>query len=158
MVSVPEAAWYMRVLENLLTLGMAFAIGCAVNPQNSEKGLEHAILWDTIAPYFTPPAQYKGQYGSFRSPLKFYNGDTVTTPQEWKQRRSEIYHQWESMLGKWPPLITDPSFEIIETVYRESFTQHLIRFFWTPNEQTTGYLLIPDGEGKTRGSYGLLRA
>jgi dienelactone hydrolase len=37
--------------------------------------------------------------------------------------------------------------EILETTRRENFTQHRIRFNWTPNEKTTGYLLIPDGEG-----------
>ncbi len=26
--------------------------------------------------------------------------------------------------------------------------QYCVRFYWTPNEQTEGYLLVPDKEGK----------
>jgi len=50
-------------------------------------------------------------------------------------------------LGQWPPLITDPQVEILESLRRENFTQHKIRFAWTDREKTTGYLLIPDGDG-----------
>lgn len=138
----------MKVFEALLALGLAFAISCTSNPQLSDEKTEKSILWDKIAPYFTPPAEFKNRYGSFRSPLKFYNGDTVTTPEDWKRRREEIYNQWESMLGQWPPLIEKQEFEIIETVHRENFTQYHIRFFWTPDEKTNGYLLMPDGEEK----------
>jgi hypothetical protein len=44
--------------------------------------------------------------------------------------------------------MTEPEVEILETTHRENFTQHKIRFRWTPNELTTGYLLIPDGTGR----------
>ena len=138
----------MRVFEGLITLSVALAISCTSNTPSSHENPEKEILWDKIAPYFTPPAKFKDQYGAFRSPLKFYNGDTVATPEDWKQRREEIYNQWENMLGKWPPLIESQEFEIMETIHRDSFTQHHIRFFWTPDEKTNAYLLIPDGEGK----------
>lgn len=52
------------------------------------------------------------------------------------------------MMGEWPELITDQTFEILETTRRENFTQHKVRFRWLPNATTKGYLLIPDGEGK----------
>jgi dienelactone hydrolase len=55
--------------------------------------------------------------------------------------------QWESLLGKWPPLITKPEVDLLETERRENFTQHRIRFAWTPNEKTTGCLLVPEGAG-----------
>ncbi len=42
----------------------------------------------------------------------------------------------------------DQKLEIIDTQQRENFTQHKVRFYWTPNEQTEGYLLIPNKEGK----------
>ncbi|MFA6795879.1 MAG: prolyl oligopeptidase family serine peptidase, partial [Proteiniphilum sp.] len=38
-------------------------------------------------------------------------------------------------------------FEILSSTKREDFTQHKVRFYWTPNEQTEGYLLIPDKKG-----------
>jgi hypothetical protein len=138
----------MKVFERLLTLSVAFAISCTGNTRLSSEKPEKSILWDKMGAYFTPPAEFKDQYGSFRSPLKFYNGDTVTTPADWKQRRKEIYNEWENMLGKWPLLIESQEFEIMETAHRENFTQHHIRFFWTPDEKTNAYLLIPDGEGK----------
>jgi hypothetical protein len=51
-------------------------------------------------------------------------------------------------MGEWPELITDQTFQILETTKRENFTQHKVRFRWLPNEETEGYLLIPNGEGK----------
>lgn len=53
-----------------------------------------------------------------------------------------------SLLGQWPPVITGQTFEILDTLHRENFMQYRVRFYWTPNEQTEGYLLVPDKEGK----------
>lgn len=97
--------------------------------------------------YFSPPQAWQNDTGHYRSPLKFADGHTATSPADWKQRRAEIAHQWQSLLGKWPPLITEPNVEILATTQRENFTQHQIRFQWTPNETTTGYLLIPNAPG-----------
>ena len=36
---------------------------------------------------------------------------------------------------------------LLDSRRRENFSQHRVRFSWTPNEKTTGYLLVPDGEG-----------
>ncbi len=96
---------------------------------------------------FIPPAEYAGKYGEFRSPLKFDNGDLVKTPEEWGKRRKEILKNWHARMGEWPPLITGQHLEYIESVHRENFTQHHVRFKWTPNEKTDGFLLIPDGKG-----------
>lgn len=103
--------------------------------------------WKKIQPYFSPPSQWRGEFGDFQSPLEFADGTRVRTADQWERRRAEILRQWESLLGKWPALITDPEVQILETTHRESFTQHRIRFNWVPGEPTTGYLLIPDGEG-----------
>jgi dienelactone hydrolase len=45
-------------------------------------------------------------------------------------------------------LIENPDVEILETMRRDHFTQHRVRFLWTPVEKTDGYLLIPDNHGK----------
>ncbi len=103
--------------------------------------------WNTIQPYFTPPLEFQGEHGDYRSPRLFYNGDLVRTAEDWSERAREIRTKWMEMMGEWPPILTDQTFEIIETEKREDFTQHLVRFYWTPNQQTEGYLLIPDGEG-----------
>ena len=51
-------------------------------------------------------------------------------------------------MGKWPPIIKNQKFEILDTLKRENFYQYRVRFYWVPNEQTEGYLLIPDKRGK----------
>lgn len=104
--------------------------------------------WQIVEPYFSVPSKFADDFGDFRSVLKFHEGRLVTTSQEWKQRRQELLHDWTSLLGEWPPLITNPNVEILASEQRENFVQHRIRFQWTPNEFTTGYLLIPDGDGK----------
>lgn len=91
---------------------------------------------------------YSQKYGNFRSPLKFENGKTVKTPEDWTKRRKEILKRWHGLMGKWPALITDQKPEYLETVRRENFTQHHVRFYWTPTEKTDGYLLVPDGDGQ----------
>lgn len=100
-----------------------------------------------LSPFFTPPAEYAGKYGEFRSPLKFYNGDSVKSAADWVGRREEILNRWHEMMGKWPPLVTNQKLEYLETVQRENFTQHHVSFYWTPTEKTDGYLLIPDEDG-----------
>lgn len=72
---------------------------------------------------------------------------------EWKKRRKEIKEEWMSLIGEWPPVITNQKFEIINTLKREDFYQYRVRFCWTPNEQTEGYLLIPDKRGKKPQSF-----
>ncbi len=103
--------------------------------------------WPQIAGYFTPPKEWQGKLGDYRSPLLRADGTPVRTAEEWQQRREEILAQWHKLMGAWPPLITEPKVEILETTRRENFQQLRIRFRWTPKEFTTGYLLIPDGEG-----------
>lgn len=101
-----------------------------------------------IASYFLPPAKFAGDLGNYKSPLQFSDGTTAKTAEDWKRRRAEILKQWTELLGEWPALIEKPEVEILETTRRENFTQHKVRFKWTPNQLTTGYLLIPDGSGK----------
>lgn len=107
-----------------------------------------AALLFQMDEYQTPPPNLRDQLGSYRSPLKFSDGRVVVTPEQWQERRAELLSDWQQLLGPWPALITEPKVEVIEERRRENFQQLKIRFLWTPNEMTTGYLLIPDGEGK----------
>lgn len=104
--------------------------------------------WNTIAPYFSPPKEFQSQYGDYRSPLLFYNGDTVKTKADWQSRRTEIQGKWHSMMGEWPPILTQQELKIISVEEREDFKQYKVRFYWTPNEETEGYLLVPNKRGK----------
>jgi len=104
--------------------------------------------WEQIAAYFTPPKKYADDLGDYRSTLRFADGRPVRTADDWKARRAEIRKQWVGLLGKWPPLITEPQVEVLQTTRREGISQHRVRFQWTPGQHTTGYLLIPDGSGR----------
>ena len=102
--------------------------------------------WKEIAPFFSPPKEWQDELGEYRSPLRFADGSMVGSAADWPKRRAEILKQWHDLLGHWPPLITEPKVEILESKRRENFMQLGIRFKWTPQEFTTGYLLIPDGD------------
>lgn len=38
-----------------------------------------------------------------------------------EKRRKEIKEEWMSLIGEWPPVITNQKFEIINTLKREDF-------------------------------------
>lgn len=115
----------------------------AHNPVRSEES--ESTLPEELARYAKPPSEFEGEYGDYRSPLLFSDGTRAETAEDWQRRRREILDEWTKLLGEWPPLITEPEVEILETERRENVTQHQVRFLWTPQEKTTGYLLIPDG-------------
>ncbi|QDT33367.1 alpha/beta hydrolase family protein [Thalassoglobus polymorphus] len=111
---------------------------------------EPNTLGDKIVPiekYAHPPKELENDFGDFRSPLLRKDGTRITTPEEWKKRQQELRSEWHQLMGEWPPLITDPQVTILETEKRENFQQNKIRFKWAPHEETTGYLLIPEGKG-----------
>jgi len=109
---------------------------------------ENDIPPASLRPFFQPPETFANDYGSYRSPLVFADGRMVQTPEQWQERRQEILRQWHEMLGPWPELITQPQVEYLAAVEEQGYTRHTIRFWLTPNEQTTAYLLVPPGEGK----------
>jgi dienelactone hydrolase len=112
---------------------------------NGELNAQDAS-WKVIENCFTPPAEYRGEFGDYRSPLTFNDSTPVETKEDWKLRRTEILEQWHGSMGAWPPLITDPEVEVLEVTQRENFQQRRIRFSWTPKKRSIGYLLIPEGK------------
>jgi len=118
----------------------------AQNPEDINKSRQK--VWNEISSYFVPPDEFKDQYGKYRIPLQFYDGDNVETPADWVRRRKEILAVWNDMMGEWPAYIKKQKPEIFETKKKESYTRHRIRFNWLPGQKTEGYLLIPDGKGK----------
>jgi hypothetical protein len=104
--------------------------------------------WQQIAPYFSVPSKFAGESDGRRSVLTFNDGSKVQNQDDWKRRRQEIHDHWSKRLGQWPELIKNPKVEILNSTRRENFTQDQVKFKWTPNQFTTGYLLIPDGKGK----------
>jgi hypothetical protein len=95
--------------------------------------------------FFGPPPAYAEDFGDYRSPLQFEDGSRVKTPADWARRRREILASWRERLGYWPPLIAKPKVERLETVRRDSLTQHKVSVEIAPGGQTVGgYLLVPD--------------
>ena len=103
--------------------------------------------WMKIAPYFSTPPEYTGQFGTYRSPLLFDDGTPVKTPADWQRRRQQILDHWHDVMGQWPPVIDQPNLEYLEKTRRENFTQHKVRVETAPGQMTGGYLLVPDGDG-----------
>ncbi len=118
------------------------------DPSETDPRTSAADPWETIRGYTAPPVVYRDDPGDYRSPLEFADGTRVESAEDWQRRRTELRSQWEQLLGSWPELNTDPPLEILESQQRENFTQHRVRFPWTPDETTEGYLLVPDGEGQ----------
>jgi hypothetical protein len=134
---------FFFIASNFICLGNILAQDRIGKKQKEE-------IWKKIGSYFSAPAELAGQLGDYRSPLKFYDGRAVMRKTEWQERRKEILDRWNELMGEWPALMTDQRMEILDSTHREDFTQYRVRFYWTPKEQTHGYLLIPDGARKQK--------
>lgn len=145
----------MRIKTSTILISDLFVILVICSHAFTEKAREAwkdyteiEKIWEKISPCFTPAQEYRDNYGNYRSPLKFYNGNPVKTSADWKRRRKEILIRWNEMMGKWPPLIKNQKMVILEMTQDEGFVKHRVRFNWLPGEPTEGYLLIPEGKGK----------
>ena len=134
----------MRIQTNRRVFLRGLAAGAVAGPLLAAR----PNVIGPIDSYFTPPKEWRGKLGAFRSPLVFNDGTRAKTPADWARRRMELRVDWMKLLGQWPKLITEPKVVVLETKRRENFRQLKVRFKWTPGESTTGYLLIPDGKGK----------
>jgi cyclophilin family peptidyl-prolyl cis-trans isomerase len=102
----------------------------------------------SLAPFFTPPAQWAGQLGAYRSPLLFDDGTPVRTPADWQKRRAQIRTYWHKQLGEWPALLEKPRLEYRAKERRGTVTQHQIAIETAPGRTVEdAYLLVPDGPG-----------
>jgi hypothetical protein len=138
-------------MKSLLTVCLfliCVASSSTLSAQSNSTRQSKEVIWGKIGPLFSPPQEYKNDFGKYRSPLKFYNGDEVKTVKDWGKRRKEILDKWMSMMGEWPPLIKNQKIEILETKKLSGYTQHRIRFNLTPKEKTIAYLSVPDTKGK----------
>jgi hypothetical protein len=96
--------------------------------------------------FFTPPEVYRGDLGSFRSPLVFADGTPVRTPADWQRRREEIRANWHKLMGPWPALIDNPRVEVVNTTRRENIAQQQLRIeIALGGELVDALLLVPDG-------------
>ena len=82
---------------------------------------------EVIKSAFTPPVEFAHQFGSYPSPLRFYDGTPVASAADWSKRRDEILRKWHGIMGEWPPLLRAPKLEIIAQTSRDNFAQHEVR-------------------------------
>ena len=136
----------MRILL-LIILVFTFIANIKGQDTKASDTIATAAIWKDISAFFLPPTEYKGAYGAYRSPLQFYDGHAVKTLKDWEKRRNEIFTRWNKMMGAWPTLLKDQQMKILDSMRRDGFTQYRVQFYWTPDEQTEGYLLVPDGKG-----------
>jgi len=109
--------------------------------------MQSALLM-LLLPFFSPPAEFKNDFGQYKSPLVFADGGKVTSKEDWARRRAEIIKIWTEYLGPWPPLIERPRLEFIERTNRENFVQNRVRVEVAKDQMLDGYLLVPNGAGK----------
>ena len=144
-LGIVPAVIFLMLVAPLLALSQTSPV------EGSEKAsLNKEAIWNRISPYFSPPAEFRNVMGDYRSPLTFYDGRSMKTKRDWMKRRAEILERWHGMMGKWPKLMKDQQLEILESTPRDGYTQHRVRFFWTPKQTTEGYLLIPDGDPREK--------
>lgn len=103
--------------------------------------------WQTIAPFFKPPAEYANQFGGYRSPLLFNDGTRVESAADWPRRREEILRQWNGWMGPWPPALEQSKLETLFSTNREDFVQRRVRLDIAPDQTGEGWLLMPQGQG-----------
>ncbi|MBL6763527.1 MAG: sialidase [Verrucomicrobiae bacterium] len=118
-------------------------LACVVRVTSAPAG----ELPPDLMSFFQPPSEFVGDTSGYGTILRFDDGRSVDTPADWSGRRAEILDNWHSLMGRWPDPVENFETEILETKTREDFIQQKLRFRWSPNEKTTGYLLLPKGPG-----------
>lgn len=107
---------------------------------------DDSTAWQTIAPFFQPPAEFANKLGDYRSPLIFKDGARGKSAADWPRRRKELLETWHGLMGPWPAVIEKPKLEILSQSRREGLTQKRVRVEIAPKQTGDGWLLIPDGK------------
>jgi len=123
------------------------SIPCSA-PTAKADDSDREALWQRIEKYTAPPAEFAGQFGTYRSPLKLADGTPVRTVDDWNRRRAQILEIWHRRLGPWPPLVERPTVTRVESVERDGFVEHKVQVQISGDGKLVdGYLLIPRGAG-----------
>ncbi len=129
-------------MHRLLLLSAALLAGLtALAPQLAAAA--STAVPANLRPFFSPPAEFAGKYGSYASPLRFYDGRPVASPADWPARRAEILRYWHAQLGPWPELIARPRLVLGEKQDRESMTQYRVQVEIVPGVLQHAILLLP---------------
>jgi dienelactone hydrolase len=126
----------------------AFLLVAALTGVASAQQASSEARWKKLEPFAKPPAEFAGQFGSYRSPLMFADGSAVKTAADWARRREEILKTWHTRLGPWPSLVERPVVKKRDTVERDGYTEYQVQVQASPKGRwVDGYLLVPKGPG-----------
>jgi hypothetical protein len=100
-----------------------------------------------IEPFFSPPPEFRGRLGNYRSVLIFDDGRPVKTAADWQVRRQEILKYWHEVMGPWPEVIQHPAIQFLSKERVEGFARCKVRIEVAPGNVQVAYLLIPEGTG-----------
>ncbi|MBA2481392.1 MAG: prolyl oligopeptidase family serine peptidase [Planctomycetes bacterium] len=99
----------------------------------------------SIAASHAPPADFRDQPGSFRSPLMRDDGTRVADASQWPARRAEILGFWHGEMGAWPALIDAPRVDLVSEEQRDGYALRTVRVQVAAERTLTAYLLVPSG-------------
>jgi Prolyl oligopeptidase family len=133
----------VRRLAATLAVGVSLITASGVFAQAEDREKAPAAL----ASAFRPPAEFRDDFGSYKSPLTFDGGRPVRDAADWRKRRDEIRATWHGIMGAWPPLMERPKVEVLGTERREDFEQRRVRVEVAKDCAWDGYLLVPKGRG-----------
>ncbi len=135
-------------LAGLVLVVLACPALARERPKPPKKDASAKECWEIIAPHFTPPKEFAGDFGPHKPVMKFYDGTPVKTAADWKRRRAEIRKKWDEMMGPWPALIKKPEIKYLSKEPKKGYVQHTVTVMLTPKwKPWTCYLLMPEGKG-----------
>ncbi len=137
----------MRTTAHLLSVLLLLAATAQGETASSPGTSLVSKPWDRIAPYMTPPADLREQYGKYPDVRTCDDGSQVKTPGDWQRRRAEILRYWHQMLGAWDPVIEKPRLEFKEKETVENVTRHKVLVQISSRRTAECYLLVPQGKG-----------
>jgi hypothetical protein len=98
--------------------------------------------------FYSAPAQFRNDFGKYKSPLEFEDGRRVTSAAEWNKRRKEILATWRRIMGPWPELLTEPKLNYLSRTNREQFVEEQVRVEIATGQSVLGYLLSPSNTNR----------
>jgi hypothetical protein len=133
-----------RYLLGCLLLAAVLPAGAS----RSDAPTSPETLWQKLDAFARPPAEFAGDFGSYRSPLQFADSSRALTAADWGRRREEILKTWHKRLGTWPPLVERPGLKKLQKIERDGYTEYKVQLQVLPRgECLDGYLLVPRGSG-----------